>query len=36
MAKLYFQLCKAGTWEIEKVPALWRSEVEAMLAEGKE
>lgn len=32
MAKLYYTLIKAGTWEIEQVPALWKADVERMLA----
>ena len=32
MAKLYYTLVKAGTWEIEQVPSLWKTEVEKLLA----
>ena len=35
MAKLYYTLVKAGTWRIEQVPVLWKSEVEKMLAADK-
>lgn len=32
MAKLYYNLIKAGSWTIEKVPGLWKSQVEKLLA----
>jgi hypothetical protein len=31
MAKVYYDLIKKGLWEIEKVPSVWRDEVQAML-----
>lgn len=36
MAKIYYNLVKAGTWTIEQVPARWREGVKAMLAEDGE
>lgn len=33
MAKLYADMIRKGTWTIEKVPARWRSAVEALLTE---
>lgn len=36
MAKLYFNLIKAGSWRVEDVPGLWKAQVEEMLeADGK-
>lgn len=32
MAKIYYNLVKAGKWNIEDVPEKWRAEVEEMLA----
>ena len=32
MAKLYYNLIKAGAWTIEKVPGLWKAKVEELLA----
>lgn len=32
MAKLYYNMIHAGTWTIEKVPGLWKKQVEKMLA----
>lgn len=32
MAKLYYNLIKAGSWTIEKVPSLWKAQVEKLLA----
>lgn len=32
MAKLYYNLIKAGSWTIDKVPGLWKSKVEELLA----
>ena len=32
MAKLYYNLIKAGSWTLEKVPSLWKSQVEKLLA----
>lgn len=31
MVKLYYDLIKKGLWCIEKVPLLWRADVEHML-----
>lgn len=31
MAKLYYDLIKDGNWTLDRVPAKWRAEVEAML-----
>lgn len=31
MAKIYYNLLHAGLWAIEKVPQVWRSEVQALL-----
>lgn len=36
MAKLYYNLIKAGSWTIEKVPGLWKSQVEQLLASDGE
>lgn len=33
MAKIYYRLVKAGSWSIDNVPSLWRSQVEGMLEE---
>lgn len=33
MVKIYYNLIKLGTWTIDQVPALWKADVEAMLAE---
>lgn len=32
MAKLYYNLIKAGSWTLEKVPSLWKAKVEQLLA----
>lgn len=32
MAKLYYNLIKAGSWTLEKVPSLWKAQVEKLLA----
>lgn len=32
MAKLYYNLIKAGSWTVEKVPSLWKAQVEELLA----
>lgn len=32
MAKLYYNLIKAGSWTVEKVPSLWKAQVEKLLA----
>lgn len=32
MAKLYYRLVKEGRWLIDEVPAIWRAEVERLLA----
>lgn len=32
MAKLYYNLIKAGSWTLEKVPSLWKAKVEELLA----
>lgn len=34
MAKIYYRLILSGNWNIEDVPMLWKSEVEALLAES--
>lgn len=31
MVAVYVQLVRMGAWELEDVPALWRSQVEARL-----
>lgn len=31
MAKLYYNLIKAGAWTIEKVPTVWRAATQALL-----
>lgn len=31
MVKLYVDLIKAGLWTIEKVPMIWRQDVQDML-----
>lgn len=36
MAKLYYNLIKAGSWTIEKVPSLWKAQVEQLLAADNE
>ena len=32
MAKLYYNMINAGTWTLDKVPSLWKKQVEQMLA----
>lgn len=32
MAKMYADMIKKGTWTLDKVPAKWRAEVEALLS----
>ena len=36
MAKLYYNLIKAGSWTLEKVPGLWKAKVEELLAADNE
>lgn len=36
MAKLYYNLIKAGSWTLEKVPSLWKAQVEELLAADNE
>ena len=36
MVNVYYRLVKAGTWKIEQVPELWRSDVQAKLDEEVE
>lgn len=36
MAKLYYNLIKQGSWTIEKVPSLWKKQVEELLAKDGE
>lgn len=31
MAKIYYNLIKAGRWEIDNVPATWKSSTQALL-----
>lgn len=31
MAKVYYRLVKAGKWNLEDVPVLWRDEVAKMI-----
>ena len=31
MAKVYYDLIKAGRWTIEQVPSKWKEEVQGML-----
>ena len=33
MAKIYYNRVRAGKWRLEDVPARWRDDVAAMLAE---
>lgn len=35
MAKIYARLVKEGKWNLEDVPARWRSEVERLLAKSR-
>lgn len=36
MVNVYYRLVKAGTWKIEQVPELWRTDVQAKLGEEVE
>lgn len=35
MAQLYVDLITQGLWTLDKVPALWKEQVEQMLQEDK-
>lgn len=36
MAKLYYDLIKKGLWTIERVPMVWREDVQKLLDADKE